>query len=75
MIFGKKDIDREVIIENKKIENVIEFTYLGSVIPWDNDCMKDINTRIAKAIRSPRTTLNWLKNWESFLLTLGVSVS
>ena len=49
MIFGKKDIDREVIIENKKIENVREFTYLGSVITWDNNCMKDIKTRIAKA--------------------------
>ena len=30
------------------IENVEGFVYLGSLITWDNDCLKDIRTRIAK---------------------------
>ena len=33
---------------NKDIENVEEFVYLGSLLPWDNDCSKDVRTRIAE---------------------------
>ena len=31
------------------LENVEEFTYLGSLLTWDNDCGKEIGRRIAKA--------------------------
>ena len=48
MVFGKKEIDKKLEVMNQAIENVEEFVYLGSLITWDNDCSKDIRTRIAK---------------------------
>jgi len=32
-----------------RVENVQEFVYLGSLITWDNDCSKEIKSRIGKA--------------------------
>ena len=49
LVFGKQRFEEEVVLNNQKLENVPEFTYLGSVITWDNNCMKDIKLRIAKA--------------------------
>ena len=49
MVFGQQNIDRELMVDNKQIENVQEFTYLGSILTWDNSSSKDIRTRIAKA--------------------------
>ena len=48
LVFGRKEIDKKVEILNQEVENVEEFIYSGSVITWDNDCSKDIRTRIAK---------------------------
>ncbi|HMW60562.1 MAG TPA: reverse transcriptase domain-containing protein, partial [Leptospiraceae bacterium] len=49
MVFGRKEIDKDVEVRSVKIENVEEFEYLGSLLTWDNDCSKDIRRRIAKA--------------------------
>jgi len=48
LVFGRKEIDKKLEILNQEVENVEEFVYLGSLITWDNDCSKDIRTRIAK---------------------------
>ena len=49
MVFGQEDIEEELVIGNRKIENVTEFVYLGSLFTWDNDCNKEIKRRIARA--------------------------
>lgn len=49
MVFGKADIGGNLVIDNNEVENVGEFMYLGSLLTWDNDCGKDIRTRISKA--------------------------
>ncbi len=49
MVFGRPNIEKNLIINNTEVENVEEFTYLGSVITWDNDCSVEINRRIDKA--------------------------
>ena len=57
-MFGRKEIDKKVEILNQEVENVEEFVYLGSVSTWDNDCSKDIRTRIAKGkgmLENPKT--------------------
>ena len=48
MVLGRKEIDKKLEVLNQEVENVEEFVYLGSLITWDNDCSKDIRTRIAK---------------------------
>src|SRR2546426_8618778 len=48
MTFGSEECRNEIAIENGKVENVNEFTYLGSLLTWDNDCTKDMKARIAK---------------------------
>ena len=32
MVFGRKEIDNQIVVEYTVIENVEEFTYLGSVL-------------------------------------------
>jgi len=49
MVFGCRHIERHIEIDDRKLENVENFVYLGSVLTWDNDCTKDVRARIAKA--------------------------
>jgi hypothetical protein len=49
MMFGQEDIEEELKISGRNIENVTEFVYLGSLLTWDNDCSKAIKRRIARA--------------------------
>ncbi|XP_016299301.1 uncharacterized protein LOC107656114 [Sinocyclocheilus anshuiensis] len=49
MVFGQEDIEEELEIRGRSIENVTEFVYLGSLLTWDNDCSKEIKRRIARA--------------------------
>jgi len=49
MVFGCRHIERHIKIDNRKLENVEKFVYLGSVLTWDNDCTKYVRARIAKA--------------------------
>ena len=42
MIFGKKEIENQIVAGDIVIENGEEFTYLGSVLTWNNECTRDI---------------------------------
>jgi len=48
MVFGQEAIKEELLIGNTRIEHVMEFVYLGSLLTWDNDCNKEIKRRIAR---------------------------
>lgn len=50
MVFGDRNIEEQMKIKNENIENVEEFEYLGSLITWDNNCSKEIKSRINKVI-------------------------
>ena len=39
----------QFLVGDTVIENVEEFTYLGSVLTWDNECTRDVRARIVKA--------------------------
>jgi len=49
MVFGDKNIDKQMKIKDENVENVEEFEYLGSLLTWDNNCSKEIKRRINKA--------------------------
>ncbi len=49
MVFGQKDIEEEMEIRARSIENVMELVYQGSLLTWENDCNKEIKRRIARA--------------------------
>lgn len=49
MVFGDRNIDQQMEVNDEKIENVEEFEYLGSLLTWDNNCSKEIKRRINKA--------------------------
>src|SRR6218665_2934982 len=48
MVFGREEMANKIKAGDKKVENVKEFVYLGSLLTWDNDCTKEIKMRIAK---------------------------
>ena len=49
MVFGNKRIEQEIQIEDKNMEKVDKFEYLGNLITWDNNCSEEIRRRIGKA--------------------------
>ena len=49
MVFGRENIGQRLQLGQTEVENVQEFVYLGSLITWDNDCSKEINSGIGKA--------------------------
>ena len=49
MVTGKENIKEQIELEDIKIENVTEFTYLGSLLTYDNNCSKEIGRRIGMA--------------------------
>ena len=49
VVFGNEDLSDPIKVQDKVFENVKDFVYLGSILTFDNDCSKDIGTRIAKA--------------------------
>ncbi len=49
VVFGQENIEEEMEIRGRSIENVTEFVYLGSLMTWDNDCNKEIKRIIARA--------------------------
>ena len=49
MVFGKEKIEKEIHVGDTIIENVKEFTYLGSMLTWDNDHTREIKLRVDKA--------------------------
>ena len=49
MVFGARNIEQQIEINNQPVENTEQFEYLGSTITWDNNCSVEIKNRIAKA--------------------------
>ena len=49
MVFGDRNIETSNQVAGPTIENIEKFTYLGSLIPWDNNCSEKIKRRIGKA--------------------------
>jgi len=50
LVFGSETTKEKMKVRHKELETVTEFEYLGSLLSWDNDCMKRIRRRIAKAL-------------------------
>src|SRR6218665_2637398 len=50
MVTGKENIKEQIELEDIKIENVTEFTNLGSLLTYNNNCSKEIGRRIGRAI-------------------------
>jgi hypothetical protein len=38
MVFGERNIDKNIQVAEETIENVGKFEYLGSLLTWDNNC-------------------------------------
>jgi len=49
MTIGKQHEELEVRLENKALEQVTEFVYLGGLITEDSRCTNDIKRRIGLA--------------------------
>jgi len=62
MVFGNYNIDQPVKIDNYTLKNVTQFTYLGSVFTYDNDCSQDLWTRIDKATEVTKSMQNIWKS-------------
>ena len=45
MTFGEQHPPTPIKVEDKEVDTVEEFEYLGSLITWDNDCSKEIKRR------------------------------
>ena len=48
MVFGERNMDETLKVNGEEIQNVEEFTYLGSTVTYDLDCKKEVTLR-AKA--------------------------
>ena len=46
MVVGDRKIEQKILVGSKNIENVAKFEYLGSLITWDNNYLKEIGRRI-----------------------------
>ena len=51
MVFGERNMGETLKVNGEEIQNVEEFTYLGSTITYDLDCKKEVTLRFAKAKR------------------------
>src|SRR6218665_3654495 len=49
MVTGKENFKEQIELEDIKIENVTEFTNLGSLLTYENDCSKEKERRIGRA--------------------------
>ena len=50
MVNGRKDTEEEQLsVKDKKIENITEFVYLGSLLTEDNDESREVLIRISMA--------------------------
>jgi len=62
VVFGNDNIDQPVKIDDYTLENVTQFTYLGSVFTYDNDCSQDLWTTIGKATEVTKSMENIWKS-------------
>ena len=49
MVFGERNMEETLKVNGEEIQNVEEFTYLGSTVTYDLDCKKEVTLRFAKA--------------------------
>src|SRR6218665_1867610 len=49
MVFGEKEPTGKLLIHGRHLDNVEQFTYLGSNTTYDLDNMREVRTRLAKA--------------------------
>ena len=49
MVTGKENTNEQIELECIKLVNVTAFTYLGSLLTYDNDCSKEIARRLGRA--------------------------
>lgn len=69
MVFGQKDIGRKIQVDGIEIENVENFTYLGSNITYDMNCKKEVTNRAAKALGNMQAME---KIWRSRAISIKV---
>ena len=50
MVFGEKETSKKITVEGAQLENVQNFTYLGTIMSQDLNCKHEITCRIAKAL-------------------------
>jgi hypothetical protein len=50
MVFGDKDLTKQMVVDGIQLENVDRFTYLGCNMTYDLDCRQEVMVRIAKAM-------------------------
>lgn len=72
MVFGDKQIPRKVRVDGVELDNVEQFTYLGSNVTHDLDCSKELAVRIAKATANLKALD---KIWKSKAITLETKLS
>lgn len=72
MVFGDTTMEQEICIDGIQLENVEDFTYLGSKMTHDLDCKSEIKVRTAKGM----TALKALdKVWKSKSISLRTKIS
>ena len=49
MVFGERNMEETLKVNGEEIQNVEEFTCLGSTVTYDLDCKKEVTLRFAKA--------------------------
>jgi len=62
MVFENNNTDQPVKIDDYSLKNVTQFTYLGSVFTYDNDCSQKLWTRISKATEVTKSMKNIWKS-------------
>ena len=49
MVFGERNIEEKLKVNGEGVQNVEEFTYLGSTVTYDLDCKREVTIRLSKA--------------------------
>ena len=71
MTFGRQHPPTPIKVEDKEVDTVEEFEYLGSLITRDNDCSKEIKRRIGKVYGA---LSGFNKLWNSKVISLGTKI-
>src|SRR6218665_3028602 len=73
MVNGRKDVEEEQLsVKDKKIENVTQFIYLGSLLTEDNDGSREVQRRIARATGAIE---QFGKIWRSKNISMGTKIN
>src|SRR6218665_1185042 len=76
MVSGRKDTEEEQLsVKDKKIENVMKFVYLGSLLSLlteDNDESREVQRRIARATGAME---QFGKIWRSKNIHMGTKIN